>query len=69
VLHVHSRISHFGNTSFTFEFAIFKQPSDDLITTGQIAVVAIDTKTEKPIRVPDQLREAVARYEGLPNVV
>ena len=64
LLHVHARIGHIGNTSFTFEFAIYKQPADDLIATGQITAVAVDAKTEKPIRVPDTLREAVARFEG-----
>jgi acyl-CoA thioester hydrolase len=65
LLHVHTRIGHIGNTSFTFEFAIYRQPADDLIATGRITAVAVDIQTEKPIRVPDELREAVARFEGV----
>ena len=65
VLHVHARISRIGNTSFTFEFAIFRNETDELIATGGITAVAVDAKTEQPVRVPDQLREAVARYEGV----
>ena len=65
LLHVHTRIGHIGNTSFTFEFAIYRQPADDLIATGRITAVAVDTQTEKPIRVPDELRETVARFEGV----
>jgi acyl-CoA thioester hydrolase len=65
LLHVHTRIGHIGNTSFAFEFAIYRQPADDLIATGRITAVAVDTQTEKPIRVPDELREAVARFEGV----
>jgi acyl-CoA thioester hydrolase len=64
LLHVHARISRFGNTSFTFDFSIFKHPSDELIATGWINIVAVDIKTEKPIRVPDKLRKAVALFEG-----
>ena len=72
VLHVHTRIGHIGNTSFTFEFAIYRvvsaadgtQPSDELIATGKIVAVAVDLQTEQPVRVPDALREAVARFEG-----
>jgi len=72
LLHVHTRIGHIGNTSFTFEFAIYKhfdqaqceQPDDELIATGKIVAVAVDARTEKPIRVPDGLRKAVARFEG-----
>lgn len=64
LLHVHTRIGHIGNTSFTFEFAIYKQPADELIATGHIVAVTVDARTEDPIRVPDELREAVARFEG-----
>lgn len=63
LLHVHTRISHIGNTSFTFEFEILRQPTDELIATGKIVAVTVDVETEKPVRVPDGLREAVARFE------
>jgi acyl-CoA thioester hydrolase len=65
LLHVHTRIGHIGNTSFAFEFAIYRQSTDELIATGRITAVAVDTQTEKPIRVPDELREAVAHFEGV----
>jgi acyl-CoA thioester hydrolase len=65
LLHVHTRIGHIGNTSFTFEFAIYKQPADELIATGNIVAVTVDARTEDPIRVPDELREAVSRFEGI----
>ena len=63
LLHVHTRIGHIGNTSFTFEFAIYKQPADELIARGKIVAVAVDVETEQPVHVPDRLREAVARFE------
>jgi acyl-CoA thioester hydrolase len=66
LLQVHARIDRIGNTSFTFEFAIYKQATDALIATGEIVAVAVDVETEKPVRVPDKLREAVARFEGEP---
>jgi acyl-CoA thioester hydrolase len=67
LLQVHCRIGHIGNTSFTFEFAIYKQPTDELVATGKIVAVTVDAKTEQPVRVPDELREAVARFEGQPT--
>ena len=42
LLHVHTRVGHIGNTSFTFEFAIYKQPADRLIATGKIVAVTVD---------------------------
>jgi len=77
LLHVHTRIGHIGNTSFTFEFAIYKhfdqaqckQPADELIATGKIVAVAVDVETEQPVRVPDGLREAVAQFEEVGTLV
>jgi acyl-CoA thioester hydrolase len=63
LLHVHTRIGQIGNTSFTFEFAIYKPSNDELIATGKIVAVTVDAKTHEPIRVPDKLRETVARFE------
>jgi acyl-CoA thioester hydrolase len=63
LLHVHTRIGRFGNTSFAFEFAIYRQPAEELIATGKITAVSVDAGTAQPIRVPDKLREAVARFE------
>jgi acyl-CoA thioester hydrolase len=62
-LHVHARIGHIGNTSFTFQFAIYRQAADELIATGKVVAVAVDRATEVPTRVPDALRDAVANYE------
>ena len=64
LLHVCTRIGHIGNTSFTFEFSIHRQPTGGLVATGKIVAVAVDAGTERPVRVPDELREAVARFEG-----
>jgi len=63
LLHVHARIGHIGNTSFTFEFAVYRQPAEELVATGRIVAVAVNARTEKPVRVPEGLREAVARFE------
>ena len=65
VLHVHARIGHVGNTSFTFEFAIYHHPDDELVATGKIVAVAVGAESERPMRVPDGLREAVSQYEGV----
>jgi acyl-CoA thioesterase FadM len=35
-----------------------------MLSTGKIVAVAVDAQTEKPVRVPDRLREAVAQFEG-----
>ncbi len=64
VLHVHTRIGEIGNSSFTFQFAVCEKESDRLVTTGQIVAVVVDPETQKPVRVPEELRRAVRKYEG-----
>ena len=64
ILHVHSRIGKIGNTSFTFEFAIFESTSQRFVANGHIVAVVVDPNTSRPIPVPDSLRQAVARFEG-----
>jgi acyl-CoA thioester hydrolase len=63
VLDVHVRIGHIGNTSFTFEFAVYVQETQALVATGQIVAVAVGAETEVPVRVPEALRQAVAWFE------
>jgi acyl-CoA thioester hydrolase len=64
MLHVHARVSKIGNTSFTFEFAVFEETTNRPISTGHIVAVAVDKESQKPIRVPDQFRKAVADFEN-----
>lgn len=64
VLDIHTRIGRIGNTSFTFEFAVYEHGAEELIATGQIVAVAVDVETERPVRVPEALRKAVAQFEG-----
>lgn len=63
-LHVHTRVSDIGNTSFTFEFAIFEEKTDRSICTGHIIAVAVDNDTRKPVRVPESFRKAVLEFEN-----
>lgn len=63
VLNVHARVGQIGNSSITFEFAVFKDHNDELVATGKIVAVIIDPQTKKPVRVPEVFREAVEKYE------
>lgn len=64
LLHVHTRIARFGNTSFSFEFAIVRAEGEEVIANGEITAVTVDMQTWKPIRVPEVLRQAVSEFEG-----
>ena len=66
VLHVHTRVTHLGNTSFTGESTIYKSDSDCLVATGEIIAVTVTQETGKKTPIPDLLRHAVKSYEGNP---
>jgi acyl-CoA thioester hydrolase len=63
ILNVHARVAKIGNTSFTFEFAIFASQSERFIANGHIVAVAVNQSTSKPTPVPDSFRQAIARFE------
>lgn len=62
-LHVHTRVSDIGNTSFTFEFSVFEQKSGRPIATGRLVGVTIKDGTRETVRVPERFREAVHGFE------
>jgi acyl-CoA thioester hydrolase len=62
-LHVHTRVSNIGNSTFTFEFFIVEELSERPIATGQIVAVSINKDTRESVRVPERFRKAIAQYE------
>ncbi|MHC1724946.1 MAG: acyl-CoA thioesterase [Syntrophobacteraceae bacterium] len=63
-LHVHTRISKIGNTSFTFEFFVEEETANKEIATGHIVAVAIDKESREKVAVPERFKKAVADFEG-----
>ena len=61
-LTVHTRIAEFGYSSMVSEYALAS--GDEVIATAKLTSVCVDRNTGQPLRVPDRLREAVARYEA-----
>jgi len=68
VLVVHARISKFGTTSFTFEFAITHKGENRLVAEGRTVHVILDEKSWRPVPVPESFRAVVRKYEG-PGIV
>jgi acyl-CoA thioester hydrolase len=64
VLNVHTRVGNIGNSSLTFEFAIYKEGSDKHVATGHIVAVNVDKENRQPRRVPGALRQTVQEYES-----
>ena len=63
-LTVYARVSHIGNTSTVFEYEIYTQDDARLIASASSVYVQINPETLAAMRVPDSLRETIARVEG-----
>jgi len=68
-LNIHTRIGRIGNSSMRFDFQVIEASTGRRVAEGEITVVMIERDTHKKIRVPESLREAVARFEGVKPVV
>jgi acyl-CoA thioester hydrolase len=64
LLEVYGRVSKIGNTSFVMDFEIYPQDEDRLISSANAIYVCVDPETLKALRVPDELRSAMGRFEG-----
>lgn len=54
-------IEKLGRTSFTVKFGAFNHTSGSNAATGKIIAVVVDSKTEKPVPLPDAFRHLVER--------
>jgi acyl-CoA thioester hydrolase len=72
LLRVGVRVARIGNTSVTFDCAIYREnnePSPDQaqqpIVSGHVTAVVVNPKTREPARVPDEFRRAAAAMEEI----
>ena len=62
VLHVHTRCVGLRGARFRYEYEITRD--GDLVADGWTAHACVDATTFRPTRVPEPLREALARAEA-----
>lgn len=62
-LETYARVSHIGNSSLTAEFQTVRAESSQLLAEGQLTAVLVDTENRRPVRVPDEFRRAIDRFE------
>ena len=61
-VHVETRISKFGSSSFTSSFTI-RNDRQETLAKASVTSVCVDPKTREKARVPDAFRAAVAAFE------
>lgn len=65
LLHVHAGIVGFGNSSLKLGTSVHRAEDGSILAKGQITAVVVDRDSGETVPVPNRLRRAVERYEGV----
>lgn len=63
-LTVRTGVTHVGNASFTMAYELADQDGA-VLATGESVQVMYDYQTSKAMRMPEEVRARIERYEGL----
>lgn len=54
------RVAHLGNSSVRYEVGLFRNGDDTVAAAGHFVHVYVDRATNRPVRVPEAMRAALA---------
>lgn len=54
------RVAHLGNSSIRYEVGLFRNDEDTVAAAGHFVHVYVDRATNRPVRVPESMRSAMA---------
>ncbi len=63
ILDVGARVSEIRNRSFTLEYIVYRQGTDELVADGSSVVVWVDYDANQAIPLPKELRAAIQLFE------
>ena len=63
IIEVGVAIRKMGNSSLTYDLAIFKQDQYDASAQGHFVHVFVDRQTRKSTSIPNEMRDALTTYE------
>lgn len=61
-----ARVSKIGKSSFRMEHAVVSLKQNELVADSSTVLVFLEYQDNRPLPVPDSIREAMAKLEGLP---
>ena len=64
LLDIYTRISYIKNSSFCFEHLIYHHETGRLLITQKSVQVNLNADTNRPERLPDNIRKIIMDYEG-----
>jgi acyl-CoA thioester hydrolase len=63
-VHVGARVTKLGRTSMIMEHAVYSEKLGEIAADGTSTIVAFDYKTNRPTRIPDEMRQECEKLEG-----
>ncbi|HUJ24872.1 MAG TPA: thioesterase family protein [Myxococcales bacterium] len=60
VIHAGMRVTKLGNSSVRYELALFRNDEPDASAEGWFVHVYVDRAMRRPVRIPDEVRAALA---------
>jgi acyl-CoA thioester hydrolase len=64
-IEVETRVSEIGRTSFKMEYKLIRTEDRATVADGSGVIVWVDYSTGRPESLPEGLREAIRRFEGM----
>jgi acyl-CoA thioester hydrolase len=65
-VHIGARVARIGRTSFVMEHAVWSERLAEIAADGTSTIVMFDYATNRPRRMPDDMRAAIEQLEGKP---
>ena len=63
-LKVKTRISSIGNTSFTMDYILISEKTEEILNKATTVQVCVDRSDQRPISVPEDIREKINSFES-----
>jgi acyl-CoA thioester hydrolase len=67
-IQVSARIERLGNTSMTMHHELVSEKNDELAAVGSSVVVLFNYKSQKPVRIPERIRDTIRKFESDANL-
>jgi acyl-CoA thioester hydrolase len=65
-LAIESWVSRIGNSSFDISCQMFREADGTVVFEGVAVLVYFDYATQRPVSIPDSLREMLTKYQDEP---
>jgi acyl-CoA thioester hydrolase len=62
-IHIGTGVTDMGNSRFDMEYTLVSEELETVAAEGECVIVSFDFADQKPVRVPDYLREKIEEFE------